>query len=248
MTWGRFLSVDPAIAVRRNMKEPQGWNRYTYAMNNPMTRVDPDGRKDTIFIINTVGGDAFNARALSALNAAVKGTRFEGHVNMIGPMATRGMLQAWVGHADKTDMVGILIHSGGTKDWKPSLGGFMMTQANLGDINKGISGTTLGNWASNGSAPGACMIGGCNSQQLAGTVSTASGTTGFGTNNAVNPGEVGMAVATTLGAMAQGKSPQEAAAAGSAQFTTPPTTAYCHGSAPGCDPSSPAQVKAVPPQ
>jgi RHS repeat-associated protein len=39
--WGRFLSVDPASA---NPRLPQSWNRYTYASNNPMVLVDPDGR------------------------------------------------------------------------------------------------------------------------------------------------------------------------------------------------------------
>jgi RHS repeat-associated protein len=41
---GRFLSVDPAGA-RPN--RPQSWNRYSYVRGNPLTYVDPDGRKDT---------------------------------------------------------------------------------------------------------------------------------------------------------------------------------------------------------
>src|SRR5258706_6712142 len=47
-----FLSVDPEIAVRRDMHQPQGWNRYAYALNNPMLRFDPDGRKDTVVFIS----------------------------------------------------------------------------------------------------------------------------------------------------------------------------------------------------
>jgi RHS repeat-associated protein len=38
---GRFLSVDP---VRGAIREPQTWNRYAYATNNPVNSVDPDGR------------------------------------------------------------------------------------------------------------------------------------------------------------------------------------------------------------
>jgi RHS repeat-associated protein len=40
---GRFLSVDPERkSVDRRI--PQSWNRYTYALNNPVRYTDPDGR------------------------------------------------------------------------------------------------------------------------------------------------------------------------------------------------------------
>jgi RHS repeat-associated protein len=38
---GRFLSVDPAGATPGST---QSWNRYTYALDNPIDRTDPDGR------------------------------------------------------------------------------------------------------------------------------------------------------------------------------------------------------------
>lgn len=117
------MSVDPAMTPDRNMGNPQRWNRYTYAVNNAITRFDPNGQQDQIYIINTLGSGAFGQRALNNLNGSVKGTRFEGHVQVIGPMASRGQVQAWTGHADSKDMVAIVIHSGSTKDWKPSLGG-----------------------------------------------------------------------------------------------------------------------------
>jgi len=41
---GRFLSVDSVLDVKRALREPQSWNRYTYVVNNPINRVDPDGR------------------------------------------------------------------------------------------------------------------------------------------------------------------------------------------------------------
>jgi len=39
---GRFTTVDPSMqsAVLRN---PQSWNRYSYALNNPLRYVDPNG-------------------------------------------------------------------------------------------------------------------------------------------------------------------------------------------------------------
>lgn len=43
-TWGRFLSVDPIIS-RSVVRLPQGWNRYSYALNNPLRFTDPTGMK-----------------------------------------------------------------------------------------------------------------------------------------------------------------------------------------------------------
>lgn len=44
--WGRFLSVDPVLDIKRSVKQPQSWNRYSYVINNPVNRIDPDGRVD----------------------------------------------------------------------------------------------------------------------------------------------------------------------------------------------------------
>jgi RHS repeat-associated protein len=43
---GRFLSVDPVLDVKRALHEPQSFNRYSYVVNNPIRRIDPDGRVD----------------------------------------------------------------------------------------------------------------------------------------------------------------------------------------------------------
>ncbi|MFN0166383.1 MAG: RHS repeat domain-containing protein [Bryobacteraceae bacterium] len=40
---GRFTSVDPAMESA-DSSNPQSWNRYTYALNNPLRYTDPDGR------------------------------------------------------------------------------------------------------------------------------------------------------------------------------------------------------------
>jgi hypothetical protein len=39
---GRFASVDPSM-LSTVLANPQSWNRYTYALNNPLRYVDPNG-------------------------------------------------------------------------------------------------------------------------------------------------------------------------------------------------------------
>jgi len=41
---GRFMSVDPKDRYKP-LQAPQQWNRYTYALGNPLRFVDPDGRE-----------------------------------------------------------------------------------------------------------------------------------------------------------------------------------------------------------
>jgi RHS repeat-associated protein len=44
---GRFTSVDPENAGA-NPSDPQSWNGYAYARNNPLVYTDPDGRTTTV--------------------------------------------------------------------------------------------------------------------------------------------------------------------------------------------------------
>jgi len=41
---GRFTTTDPAYTIQENLVDPQRWNKYAYARNNPLRYVDPDGR------------------------------------------------------------------------------------------------------------------------------------------------------------------------------------------------------------
>jgi RHS repeat-associated protein len=45
---GRFTTVDPALDQEKALVDPQQWNRYAYALNNPLKFVDPDGREPAI--------------------------------------------------------------------------------------------------------------------------------------------------------------------------------------------------------
>jgi RHS repeat-associated protein len=42
---GRFTTVDPALDPQQSLAEPQLWNRYAYATNNPLRFIDPNGRQ-----------------------------------------------------------------------------------------------------------------------------------------------------------------------------------------------------------
>jgi RHS repeat-associated protein len=44
---GRFTSVDPAFQQVTSMVNPQNWNGYAYAINNPLTYVDQNGKWPT---------------------------------------------------------------------------------------------------------------------------------------------------------------------------------------------------------
>jgi RHS repeat-associated protein len=55
---GRFLSPD---VLGGKPEDPQTWNRYTYARNNPLKYVDPDGKAfDTFVDVISIGYDLFD--------------------------------------------------------------------------------------------------------------------------------------------------------------------------------------------
>lgn len=66
---GRFTSVDPLIDGA-TIYGPQGWNRYTYGLNNPHKYVDPDGKNP--FIAGFLGG-ALVSGAIEAATAIYNG-------------------------------------------------------------------------------------------------------------------------------------------------------------------------------
>src|SRR5215470_13861300 len=55
---GRFISPDPLTSDAIRIVNPQRWNRYAYAANDPLTYGDPDGLDVIVFnFVNGAGGN-----------------------------------------------------------------------------------------------------------------------------------------------------------------------------------------------
>jgi RHS repeat-associated protein len=64
---GRFTSPDPITVNALRIVNPQRWNRYAYAVNNPLRYVDPDGL-DALLINYTDGAHGLGHVGIMALN------------------------------------------------------------------------------------------------------------------------------------------------------------------------------------
>jgi RHS repeat-associated protein len=80
---GRFSSRDPKMISKQRVLDPQQWNMYSYARNNPQVYVDPDGRELKIIIVNSSNNSDSVARqvgdriASSVSKAGVKNVTVE---------------------------------------------------------------------------------------------------------------------------------------------------------------------------
>jgi RHS repeat-associated protein len=77
---GRFLSVDPVLDVKAALASPQRWNRYSYVSNNPINKIDPDGRDEwamsqrmLAFEDDWHGRDKYQAAGLAAAGVVAGG-------------------------------------------------------------------------------------------------------------------------------------------------------------------------------
>jgi RHS repeat-associated protein len=75
---GRFMSPDPQNAGAES-EDPQSWNAYAYARNNPLTYTDPDGEKyqicDTSNHCTEISDEDFNNNFQNAKNVQLNGNQ-----------------------------------------------------------------------------------------------------------------------------------------------------------------------------
>jgi RHS repeat-associated protein len=53
---GRFLTPDSELRIGQMLAHPQLWNKYSYVTNNPLGKIDPDGRwgQDVHYVLTSV--------------------------------------------------------------------------------------------------------------------------------------------------------------------------------------------------
>jgi RHS repeat-associated protein len=73
---GRFTTIDPVYTWQENLVDPQRWNRYAYARNNPLRYKDPDGRViETVADIGFIGYDLFDIGRSVFRGEGISGTQ-----------------------------------------------------------------------------------------------------------------------------------------------------------------------------
>ncbi len=86
----RFTTTDPSFSPAENLVDPQRWNRYTYARNNPLRYIDPDGRyevdvhKDLTMVLAIAAG--FSSPVAARIAAANQGVDDS---STIGPFVSK---------------------------------------------------------------------------------------------------------------------------------------------------------------
>jgi RHS repeat-associated protein len=83
---GRFTTVDPVLNLEAALTEPQRWNRYAYAVNNPLKFTDPDGR-DPRLITGAIGAVVY-----AGWNTFVNVQQGNAWYQSIGMEASKGFL------------------------------------------------------------------------------------------------------------------------------------------------------------
>jgi RHS repeat-associated protein len=68
---GRFMSTDPLGFTPLHLINPQRWNQYAYAVDNPLTYVDPDGKDAIVAEFSNMAAGLGHLAAISVENNGV---------------------------------------------------------------------------------------------------------------------------------------------------------------------------------
>ncbi len=103
---GRFLSVDTNVDIQKNLLEPSRWNRYSYATNNPLKFVDPNGRDKTIYILQSFAFDSTTYLWGDVERLATNGYEVDPH-----RFSSESTYYEYLAKADHTDFVFTFSHA-----------------------------------------------------------------------------------------------------------------------------------------
>jgi RHS repeat-associated protein len=124
---GRFLSVDPG---GWDARRPQTWNRYAYAENNPVNKIDPDGREAQAVVGALVGG--FVGMGFAAYS--------EIRLSLAQPVTWGGSTRRFLGAVSGGALAGALASTCGNCAWGVRLGSSSVGSVIGGILNRGVSG------------------------------------------------------------------------------------------------------------
>jgi RHS repeat-associated protein len=145
---GRFMSPDPSGLLAQRPADPQSWNLYAYARNNPMIFIDPNGL-DCIYANDAGNGvESIDHNSNSGECGGAGGTWVPGYVN-----------EKWTNFNVNTQMFQVGSVSGTGMDFKVNyalFGAGAKTDEN-GNCNSGCGGYGFG--SGNGNALGSMLVG-----------------------------------------------------------------------------------------
>ncbi len=112
---GRFSACDPIYVTKSHPANPQRWNVYVYVFNNPLNKIDPDGRKPQIIDVY-IAFDNYSADQIKKikedLRKLVDGKKFTVNVydwaqstpdNVAESLRSKGRTVIFAGHINGGD-------------------------------------------------------------------------------------------------------------------------------------------------